>query len=184
VSSLGDGRPRLRDQLNRLCTRHHERLVRFALAFGRPGGRATAEDIVQNALLAVLRKGARLPEEKEERLNVVLGFVAKAALKHRSRKQGKRETELPDDSSRLLGDGTDAWEAFEHITLCDDLQAALATLTEAEREVVELRYFRGMSYAEIAKRRRCAVSTCKNQWASAREKLKRFLGGAYGDSVQ
>ena len=65
-------------------------------------------------------------------------------------------------------------------SLRDSVRRALMNLTEAEREVVRLRFFEGLSYAEIADRRRCAVSTCKNQWASAQAKLKHCLADVYG----
>jgi RNA polymerase sigma-70 factor, ECF subfamily len=181
VSSPG-GRPaRLRDQVQELCSRHRERLVRFALGFAAPGDRATAEDIVQIALLALLRKGEPLPDEEKPQLKVLLEFVARTAIKHRSRRKGRRIPDLLDDSSELLSDGTSAGGVLEKMTIRDDVRSALRILTDAEREVVELRFFEGLSYAEIARRRRCAVSTCKNLWSSARIRLRHVLHRAYGD---
>ena len=182
VSPPDDGQARLREQIQKVCARHYERLVRFALRFAGPGGRAAAEDIVQNALVALLTKGEPLPVTKAEQMRRVRWFVYNAGMKHASRKKRKRTTDLPDASSALLGDGTDGGEALEGISLRDSVRRALMNLTEAEREVVRLRFFEGLSYAEIADRRRCAVSTCKNQWASAQAKLKHCLSEVCGGS--
>jgi RNA polymerase sigma-70 factor (ECF subfamily) len=63
----------------------------------------------------------------------------------------------------------------EHGDLRDLLDAALSKLSPAHRAVVELTYFSGCSYEEIATIAGCPVNTVKTRMFHARAKLRALL---------
>lgn len=58
-----------------------------------------------------------------------------------------------------------------------NLQAAIDTLPEAQREVVLLRYFGGLKFTEIAETVGCPLNTALGRMHKAMNKLKAALGG-------
>ena len=78
-----------------------------------------------------------------------------------------------------IDDFEDRWEAAvepsEHRDLRDSLDKALDTLPPAQRAVVELTYFSGYSYEEIAAIMDCPVNTVKTRMFHARAKLRKTL---------
>ena len=60
----------------------------------------------------------------------------------------------------------------------DDLAAAVATLPEAQREVVALRIDAGLSFEEIAAATGTNPNTAASRYRSALEKLRLALGAA------
>lgn len=68
----------------------------------------------------------------------------------------------------------------ELATVRDEMQQlkrGLATLSEDQRSVVELTFFAGQSYQEIAEVLGCPVNTVKTRMFHARKALNRFLRG-------
>ena len=59
---------------------------------------------------------------------------------------------------------------------------ALATLSAEHRAVVELTYYHGCAYREIAQIVGCPVDTVKTRMFHARRKLKELLGGEAEDT--
>jgi RNA polymerase sigma-70 factor (ECF subfamily) len=66
-------------------------------------------------------------------------------------------------------------EPTEHEDLRDLLDAALDRLSPDHRAVVELTYFHGCSYEEIAAIVDCPVNTVKTRMFHARAKLRKLL---------
>lgn len=64
----------------------------------------------------------------------------------------------------------------------DVLHAGLAHLSPDHRQVVELTYFCGFSYGEIAEIARCPVNTVKTRMFHARRRLKHLLPLLAGDA--
>lgn len=59
----------------------------------------------------------------------------------------------------------------------EKLRQAISSLSPEHREVVELTFFRGLSYEEIARIAGCPVNTVKTRMFYARRKLQAILGG-------
>jgi RNA polymerase sigma-70 factor (ECF subfamily) len=78
-----------------------------------------------------------------------------------------------------IDDFEDRWEAAvepsEHRDLRDSLDKALDGLPPAQRAVVELTYFGGYSYEEIAAIMGCPVNTVKTRMFHARAKLRKTM---------
>jgi RNA polymerase sigma factor (sigma-70 family) len=139
--------PRMRpDTFERLFEEHAERLFSF-LAY-RTGNRALAEDLLSETFERVLRSRQRFdPRRGSERR--WLYTIALNLLRDHARRQTHEERVL-----RTVGAGS-SWEdadagivAIEHR---DELQRALATLGEAEREALALRFGADLKLRDVAR---------------------------------
>jgi RNA polymerase sigma-70 factor (ECF subfamily) len=123
--------------------------------------RLDPEDVLSKAFL---RAQARWPRCKEEALRqprawlyrLVLDCLIEEWRRHRS---GCRDVELdlpyPEDSSvqwveGLVDSGTTPSEAVAREELCQRMATALATLKEADREILWMRNYDRLSYREVA----------------------------------
>jgi len=93
----------------------------------------------------------------------------------RDRRAQKRGGELTFTSL----DDTDVAAAMPSVDLepLDRALEELATLEPALAELVDLRFFCGLSFAEIATIRGVSERTAQRDWAKARAMLYTFLGG-------
>lgn len=72
-------------------------------------------------------------------------------------------------------------QQVHHGRLHDALMAAMETLSADHRAVVDLTYFHGMGYREIAEIMDCPVDTVKTRMFHARRRLKAALPGSFAD---
>jgi RNA polymerase sigma-70 factor (ECF subfamily) len=108
----------------------------------------------------------------------IFAIAYRKALKARSRWPDP----LPDDGLDIqisLEPGPDA--QLEHRRLGDALRDAMTTLSPEHRAVVDLTYFHGMGYREIAEIVNCPIDTVKTRMFHARRRLKQALAGGLAD---
>lgn len=118
-----------------------------------------AEDLVQTALVKVVPQWRRIADNPEPYVRRVL--VNENVSRWRRRRWREHTTdELPE----VLSHGPDAAELLS-------VRAALATLAPRQRAVLVLRYYEGLSEAEIAATLGVAPGTVKSQ---ARDGLARM----------
>jgi RNA polymerase sigma factor (sigma-70 family) len=132
---------------------------------------SAADDASQATFLVLLRRGRSLPDTLvlSSWLFKVAEFAARNALRARARRAQHEREALPmpanDDDSTQWND------------LKQHLDSALATLPGVQRDVVVLRYLKGLSRADVARELRCPERTVQTRLARAmdslREKLKR-----------
>jgi RNA polymerase sigma-70 factor (ECF subfamily) len=70
---------------------------------------------------------------------------------------------------------------LSHQRLCEALREAMTGLSPEHRAVVDLTYFHGMGYREIAEIVGCPVDTVKTRMFHARRRLKQALPGELTD---
>ena len=134
-----------KDAFGTIYETHLTPLYRYTLS--RVGVREEAEDVVQEAFL---RAYEALPRFEATRANFLpyLFTIARNLLINRSKK--KRADTMPAyELDREFGTGNTSEEAETHESL-GMIRKAMESLSETEREVVELRFFGEQSYAEIA----------------------------------
>jgi RNA polymerase sigma-70 factor (ECF subfamily) len=133
-----------------------------------------AEEGVNDVMLVVWRDAASF--QGRSRVSTwIMGIAYRKALKlaERSRRQHRR---FPSTDPMSLGDTkTDEAAHPETRELQDWLGAALEQLSAEHRAVVELTYYHGYSYAEIARIVDCPINTVKTRMFYARERLGRLL---------
>jgi RNA polymerase sigma-70 factor (ECF subfamily) len=74
-------------------------------------------------------------------------------------------------------------QLLQHRRLHDALAAAMQSLSADHRAVVDLTYFHGLGYREIAEVMDCPVDTVKTRMFHARRRLRQAMPGSVSDWV-
>ena len=152
---------------------YHPRLYGYLQRLLR--GPVSIEEII-NDVLYVVWKDARKYRGDAAVSTWIFGIAyrkAMSALRADRRYQGRLERDVDPDT--FAADGPRDR---------DLVQAALAELSFDHRQVVELTYFGGFSYMEIAEIAQCPVNTVKTRMFHARRRLKRLVPALAGDEKE
>jgi len=141
-------------------------LLRFGVVL--TGDRDRANDLVQTALVKTMRRWRHI--DRGQPTAYVRRVMVNTQLSLWRR--GRRETTLPDGFDHP--DHRDDTAAFDDQ---DQLAQALALLPPKQRAVIVLRYYAGLSEAEIADVLGCAAGTVKSQTSKAMRTLRRVVLG-------
>lgn len=152
----------------------HRRM--FAVTLSITGNRHDAEDAMQNALIALWRNLNKF--EPRARFSTWAYRIASNAALQIVR--SRRDT--PDEDAGLdLADTASAVDS--QVTSAMVVRNALATLAPEFREVLVLREYAGMNYADIAEHQSVPVQTVKSRLNRARTRLAEALREAGVDSA-
>jgi RNA polymerase sigma-70 factor (ECF subfamily) len=150
----------------------------FSLAYRMCGRHALAEDVTQEAFLAIWRGGARYDRTRGSVRTWALGIVHHRAVDtlrrndvHSRRRAGDEGLE----ESLEAPERTDA-QAIENAT-ARELRRALEELPRDQRHVIELAYFGGFTHVEIASMLEEPVGTIKGRMRLGLKKLRDHLAG-------
>lgn len=99
---------------------------------------------------------------------------------HKARLRWPEPVEEPNSDNRISEDPAPDDE-LHHQRLHDSLMQAMDQLSADHRAVVDLTYFHGMGYREIAEIVDCPVDTVKTRMFHARRRLKTLLAGQLED---
>jgi RNA polymerase sigma-70 factor (ECF subfamily) len=135
-----------------------------------------AEEVTNDVMLEVWKTAARF-EGRSKVSTWILGITRHLALNAVRRK--RLDTVDVDDAPALADDDlTPAAVDHDRAVLKEALTTALAKLSTDHRDVVELTFFHGLSYQEIAEVVGCPENTVKTRMFHARKQLKGLLGAA------
>lgn len=148
----------------------------FALAYRVLGDPEAAEDAVQEAFLAVWRRSASFQAGRGSGRAWLLTVVRNRAIDVvRARESRPRATgALEDAAAFVVSESDPAAEALQNIE-ASAVRAALATLPEEQRQAVELAFFGGLSYPEVAARTGAPLGTVKSRMRLAMERMRGLL---------
>lgn len=136
-----------------------------------------AEDVVHDAFVAVVERADQYRAERGTVAAWLVTTVRNLALdrtRRRTRRAQITEEELRHEPPEPVPDPEGiAWQAQER----DAVRAALATLSEAQRRTLEIAFFEGLSYPEIAERENVPLGTVKSRAARALAALRAALEG-------
>jgi RNA polymerase sigma factor (sigma-70 family) len=150
---------------------YYRRLTRFLQQVMRR--QHLVEEVVDDTMLVVWRKADGF--NHASRVSTWIFAIAyRKALK--ALKRAHRHGEIPWDGEEGYAEGPES-ELIER-EVQHRLRRALAALSAEHRAVVELTYYHGYAYREIAQIVGCPVDTVKTRMFHARRKLKVLLGGA------
>lgn len=128
--------------------------------------RDRADDLVQETWLAALRRRPRRGASLRPWLATVLRNLAVSRLRGAARREDRELGHARPESTPSVEELTARAE------LSRGLVEAVLRLPEAQREVVLLRYFEGLSGAEIARRLEHSAATVRSQLARGLEALR------------
>jgi RNA polymerase sigma-70 factor, ECF subfamily len=163
------------DQLVPLVHAELHRLARRYMAEERPGHTLQATALVNEAYLRLAR-GRPIGFEDRAHFFAVSARVMRRILVDwaRSRKAQKRGTDVPlielhEDLAVAAG------AAGSDVVALDDALKTLATFDSRKSEVVELRFFGGLSVKETAQVMKISEETVRRDWNVAKSWLRREL---------
>lgn len=130
-----------------------------------------AEGVVQSALLLLLDKPGILPPDPADDVKSAMVTVRNLA-RNRRRKEEVRQAEPLSDADRRQDQHPLPAPQGGRVVRHREVGEAVSKLPEEERRVVELRFWRGMTYEAITAELGCSVRTAKRRWESAKRQLK------------
>lgn len=162
------------EALAALYDRHSRAAFALARHILRDG--ETAEDVVQEAFLTLWRRAETYRPERGAVRAWLLTVVRNRAidvLRSPSRSGPSATATSVDDLNLVAPDNPeqDAMRMVEGRVV----RAALAELPPEQREVVELAYFAGLAYPEVAERMGIPLGTVKSRMRLALERLRALL---------
>ncbi len=141
----------------------------YLLRLGAPG--AVAEDLAQDAMVSVWRRAASFDAAKAKASTWIFVIARNAWID----KLRREKTELAYRSVTIVSEESDD-ESPDDATMRgqteEQVSAALATLSEEQRQVVRLSFFEDRPHSEIAERLSLPLGTVKSRLRLALIKLR------------
>ena len=140
------------------------RTMAYSLALRITADPAAAEDVVQDAFLGVWRNVARYAEGRGSVRTWFLSIVHHRAIDAIRRR--RPVAELPDPEAGPSPAALripDVWSEVAGRLDAAAIRRALASLTDVQREALELGYFGGLTQLEIAERTGAPLGTVKSR---------------------
>jgi RNA polymerase sigma-70 factor, ECF subfamily len=139
---------------------------------------AQAEEVAQEALVDVWRTAARYDPQRGSALSWVLTIAHRRAVDRvRAEQAGAERARRSVVSEVSFDEVVEAATArFEQ----QQVRRCLGTLTELQREAVQLAYYRGYTYREVADLLGAGLPTVKTRMRDALIRLRDCLGVSFG----
>ncbi len=148
----------------------------FSLAMRMLKVRSDAEDLLQEVFVQVWRQASNYSEDRGSPEAWIINIARSRAIdKIRSIRRMEKSFVLTDDPSRAeCSANVESSAAESEVRLT--MNSALANLPEAQRRVLELAYFDGLTQTEIAERLAEPLGTVKTRMRSGIQRLRDILG--------
>jgi RNA polymerase sigma-70 factor (ECF subfamily) len=161
-----------RDAFRELYTLYYQPLLRFVYRI--TGQLELAQEAVNDVMLVVWQNSQSFGG-KSKVATWIMGIAYHRALKLLEKTRRWTDRVAAVDFEHWSEHFEAAAELSEQADLRDLLEHALGRLSPEHRAVVELTYFYGCSYEEIAVIAQCPVNTVKTRMFHARARLKKLL---------
>jgi RNA polymerase sigma-70 factor, ECF subfamily len=147
----------------------------FSLALRMLKARSDAEDLLQEVFVQIWRQAANYSEERGSPEAWIINITRSRAIdKLRSIRRMERSFILTEDPARAeSSENVESLAAESEARLT--MNSALANLPEAQRKVLELAYFDGLTQTEIATRLAEPLGTVKTRMRSGIQRLKEMM---------
>jgi RNA polymerase sigma-70 factor (ECF subfamily) len=163
------------DALQDLYDRY--KTMAYSIALRITADASLAEDVVQDAFLGVWRNAGRYVEGRGSVKTWVLSIVHHRAVDAVRRRRPTTELpereEVPPPALRL----PDIWEDVAAGLDREEIAAAMGTLSDVQREAIELAYWGGLTQQEISERTGTPLGTVKSRVRLGLLSLRRALVG-------
>lgn len=142
------------------------------------GSREEAEDVVHDAFVTMWRKMDRFDAQRGSLRAWLMTVVRNRGIDRVRARRSTVDVEEADERSLLRTGPNPTWDAVVTRTSISDLRAALATLPDEQRRSIELAYFEGYTYREVATLTGVPAGTANGRMRLALAKLRDALGGS------
>jgi RNA polymerase sigma-70 factor, ECF subfamily len=152
----------------------------FSLVMRMVKVRSDAEDLLQEVFVQVWRQASNYSAERGSPEAWIINIARSRAIdKIRSIRRMEKSFVLTDDPARAESSEnveSSAVESENRVTM----NSALANLPEAQRKVLELAYFEGLTQSEIAERLAEPLGTVKTRIRAGLQRLREIVGTQAG----
>ncbi len=177
LSAWADGDKRALDQLIPLVYTQIHRLARSTLRREGPNRRLQTTEVVNEAYLQLARQRHVRWQNRAHffgiAAQIMRRILAEQARRRKAAKRGAGVEPISLDAAPMLTE-TDGIDFAE----LDEALQRLTALDPRQGQLVELRFFGGLSIEETAEVMKLSPATIKREWSSARAWLRRELSGA------
>lgn len=142
--------------------------------------REEAEDVVHDAFVAVWRKIDRFDAGRGSLRAWLMTVVRNRAIDRIRARRPNMVLEDADERSLLRTGPNPTWEAALRGASATEVRAAMAALPDEQRRAIELAYFEGYTYREVADLTGVAPGTANGRLRLALGKLREALAGTSG----
>jgi RNA polymerase sigma-70 factor, ECF subfamily len=161
------------DALDELYERYKTMAYSIALRITNDG--SLAEDVVQDAFLGAWRNAARYLEGRGSVKTWLLAIVHHRAIDAVRRRRPATDLPGQDDAPPPELRLPDVWADVSANLDAAAVRAALAELTDVQREAIELAYFGGLTQVEIAEQTGAPLGTVKSRMRLGLLAMRRVL---------
>jgi len=166
------------DALQELYDRY--RIMAYSIALRITTDPSLAEDVVQDAFLGVWRNASRYVEGRGSVKTWLLSIVHHRAVDAVRRRRPTTELPEREDVPPPALTLPDVWGEVAGNLDRAEIATAMATLTDVQREAIELAYWGGLTQQEIAERTGAPLGTVKSRVRLGLLSLRRALVGDDG----
>ena len=142
------------------------------------GGREEAEDVVHDAFVAVWRKIDRFDAERGALRSWLMTVVRNRAIDRVRARRASIDLDDADERSLLRTGPNPTLDAALSRASAGDVRAAMAALPDEQRRALELAYFEGYTYREVAAMTGVPPGTANGRLRLALGKLRDALAGS------
>lgn len=148
----------------------------YSLAYRMCGRQSLAEDVVQEAFLALWRSGARYEPTRGSVRSWVLSMVHNRAVDAFRREGAKEGRDVREEGAAERVPSPERIDAeVERRDDARQVRAALAELPPDQRQVIELAYFGGFTHTQIAAMLELPAGTVKGRMRLGLTKMRSVL---------
>jgi RNA polymerase sigma-70 factor (ECF subfamily) len=157
------------------------RTMAYSIALRITADPTAAEDVVQDAFLGAWRNAARYAEGRGSVKTWLLAIVHHRAVDAVRRR--RPTTDLPERDEVPPSSLTipDVWAEVAGRLDREEVRAALGSISDVQREALELAYFGGLTQQEIAARTGTPLGTVKSRMRLGLLAMRQGLLGGRGD---
>ena len=137
------------------------------------GDVGSAEELCNDVMLDVWRQAGQF--KGKSKLSTWIFGIARYKALNMLRRKGRRINVTLEQAAKTADARPDPEKTAERRDTREKLEAALRTLSQEHREVIELTFYQEFSYEEIAQIMKCPVGTVKTRMFYARLKLRAWL---------
>jgi len=161
-----------------LYRRYHPRLCRFLHRMLRP--EHLVEEVLDDTMLVVWNQADRFNGQSKVS-TWIFAIAYRKALKAIDRHDEPMPSPMDEDDQPAADHAERPEERMSLAQARAAISVALRTLSADQRAAVELTYFQGFSYPEIAQIVDCPTDTVKTRMFHARKRLKAVFAGRLDD---
>jgi RNA polymerase sigma-70 factor (ECF subfamily) len=151
------------------------RTMAYSIALRITGDPGSAEDVVQDAFLGAWRNAGRYAESRASVKTWLLAIVHHRAVDAVRRRRPTTELPEREDVPPPVLTLPDIWQEVAGHLDQEAVQGALRTLSDVQREAIELAYYGGLTQQEIAARTNTPLGTVKSRMRLGLLAMRRAL---------